>query len=54
MPEIHELRVLQTGSEGGTDALMNFITRMLAFAEGLGIRLGPNAVSTTNSDSTSE
>ncbi|HWQ11928.1 MAG TPA: SPFH domain-containing protein, partial [Roseiflexaceae bacterium] len=42
MPEIHELKVLQTGPGDGTfDALAQFLARMVALAEGLGISLTP-------------
>ena len=37
MPEIQELRVLQTGSDDGFDPLINFITKMTGMAEHLGL-----------------
>lgn len=40
MPEVHELRVLQTGADNGAfDALPAFLAKMLAVAESLGVRL---------------
>ncbi|HEX9925576.1 MAG TPA: SPFH domain-containing protein [Anaerolineae bacterium] len=43
MPEIKELKVLQTGSgDAGFDALSTFLARILALAESLGIPLGHN------------
>ena len=40
MPEIHELKVLQTGQGDGTfDGLAQFVTKMAALAESLGISL---------------
>jgi flotillin len=40
MPEIKELKVLQTGNgDGAFDALPAFLARMLAVGEGLGVRL---------------
>lgn len=39
MPEIHELKVLQTGADGSFDAVTHFLTRLLATAESLGIPL---------------
>ncbi|MFN8457215.1 MAG: hypothetical protein U0401_21580, partial [Anaerolineae bacterium] len=42
MPDIHELKVLQTGSgEGAFEALPAFIARVLAVAESLGLPLTP-------------
>jgi flotillin len=41
MPEIKELKVLQTGNgEGAFDALPAFLARVLAVGEGLGVRIG--------------
>lgn len=40
MPEIHELKVLQTGG-GGFDALSQFLAQVLALADSLGIPLRP-------------
>jgi acyl carrier protein len=40
MPEIHELKVLQTGQgDLGFDSLAAFVTKVMALAESLGIRL---------------
>jgi regulator of protease activity HflC (stomatin/prohibitin superfamily) len=40
MPEVHELKVLQTGSgDGAFDALSAFLARILAVADSLGIQL---------------
>lgn len=40
MPEVHELRVLQTGPDNGAfDALPQFLAKMFAVAESLGVRL---------------
>lgn len=47
MPEIHELKVLQTG-DAGFDTLSSFLARVMALAESLGIPLkggGTNSVS---------
>lgn len=42
MPEIHELKVLQTGNgEGAFDALPAFLAKILALADSLGIPLTP-------------
>jgi hypothetical protein len=44
MPEIHELKVLQTGNgDGAFDGLAAFVTRMLALADTLGIQLPSRA-----------
>jgi hypothetical protein len=43
MPEIDELRVLQTGNGDATlDTLASFVAKMLALAESLGIPLQHN------------
>ncbi len=47
MPEIHELKMLQTGGEDGFDMMTAFLARMLAVAENLGIKLALNS-GTTN------
>lgn len=40
MPEVHELKVLQTGNgDGAFDALSTFLARILAVADSLGIQL---------------
>jgi hypothetical protein len=40
MPEVHELKVLQTGgADGAFDALPQFLAKMLAVAEHMGISL---------------
>jgi regulator of protease activity HflC (stomatin/prohibitin superfamily) len=40
MPEVHELKVLQTGNgDGAFDALPAFLAKVLAIADGMGIRL---------------
>ncbi|MBN1887544.1 MAG: hypothetical protein JW850_06125, partial [Thermoflexales bacterium] len=45
MPEVHELKVLQTGpSDGAFDTLAAFLAKLLALAESLG--LGPGPLST--------
>lgn len=56
MPEIHELKVLQTApdSDGSFDGLSNFIARMLAIAESFGVKLGTNASTNGNSDGEEE
>ena len=42
MPEIDELRVLQTGGdEGAFDALSTFLAKILSIAQSMGIALGP-------------
>ncbi|NJM09294.1 hypothetical protein HC891_28425, partial [Candidatus Gracilibacteria bacterium] len=42
MPEIHELKVLQSGNgDGAFDALPAFLARVLAVAESMGVRLLP-------------
>ena len=40
MPEVHELKVLQTGGEEGAfDALTAFLAKVLSVADSLGISL---------------
>ncbi len=39
MPEIHDLRVLQTGGDGSFDALAGFLARITALAQHLGVAL---------------
>jgi len=40
MPEVHELKVLSMGNgDGAFDALPAFLAKMLAIADGMGIRL---------------
>lgn len=44
MPEIHELKVLQTGSgDGAYDGLAQFMARIVTLADSLGISLRPRA-----------
>ncbi len=44
MPEIHELKVLQTGGgDGAYDGLAQFLARIIALADSLGISLRPQA-----------
>ena len=44
MPDIHELKVLQTGGgDGAFDPLAQFLARMVALAESLGLPLRPRA-----------
>jgi regulator of protease activity HflC (stomatin/prohibitin superfamily) len=43
MPEIHELKVLQTGGDAGFDGMAAFISRMLALGETLGINIRPRS-----------
>lgn len=53
MPEIHELKVLQTGSQdGGFDALTQFLARVLATAETLGISLGRKGLTSESAEDT--
>jgi uncharacterized membrane protein YqiK len=41
MPEIHELKVLQTGGgDGAYDGLAQFLARIITLADSLGISLG--------------
>ena len=43
MPEIHELKVLQTGTgDGAFDALALFLAKMVALGETLGIQIRAN------------
>jgi regulator of protease activity HflC (stomatin/prohibitin superfamily) len=49
MPEIHELKVLQSGNgDGAFDALPSFLARMLAVAESMGVRLLPERADEQN------
>lgn len=41
MPEIHELKVLQSGGDGAVNALGTFLASMIAMAEHLGVELRP-------------
>ena len=44
MPDVHELKVLQTGGgDGAFDPLAQFLARMVALAESLGLPLRPRA-----------
>jgi regulator of protease activity HflC (stomatin/prohibitin superfamily) len=50
MPEIHELKVLQTGPDaGGFDALSNFVARLMALAQSVGVQLPGTAGDETSS-----
>lgn len=47
MPEVHELKVLQTGSDAGAfDALTVFLTKVVALAEQLGVSVRPRPPAT--------
>ncbi len=49
MPEVHELKVLQTGNGDATfDSLASFVTRMMALAESLGISLKGDGANTAS------
>ena len=51
MPEIRELRVLQTGdSDAAFDALASFIAKIVALAESLGIPLKLDKAESTSSN----
>jgi flotillin len=41
MPEVHELKVLQTGGDGAFDSLSQFVARMIALGDSLGISVRP-------------
>ena len=43
MPQMHELKVLQTGGDAGFDSMAAFISRMLALGETLGISMRPRS-----------
>ncbi|NJN67342.1 MAG: hypothetical protein HC884_11840 [Chloroflexaceae bacterium] len=53
MPEIHELRVVQTGAgDGAFDALPQFLARILAVAESMGITMGASRKESDGSQGT--
>lgn len=54
MPEIHELKVVQTSNNDGFDMLTGFVARMLAVAENMGIKLNSSGTNGKGSTKTTE